>query len=249
MRVNEMNGTSPPIIWRDGNEEIEHAVPQIIELISTTARWVHPETFRALPVWYPENMRGEQLCNSDWSLKRKTKRDMPKIEGNGIAGRTLKAALDVRGKIKNWTVCHIWGYDDPTFAKPGSIVRDRKYYSCVGNMIWLPTPLKGFTDSVGAIKKMLRVCAFHMYGWACEHEESKQDAKQIKSGWIPDGYPSVWPTSTRKILPPGTAAYSPAVQKRIQKRKEILRDLLASPGLHFPKDQVEDVIRFWKIEL
>jgi hypothetical protein len=237
------------ITWRDGVEEIRHAIPQIVELIAATAKWVHPDTFRALPVWYPENARARQLCNAGWSELRFTRTKQPKLEGNGIAGRALKAALDVPRNTNNWTVCHIWGYDDPTFAKAGSIVRDPRFYSCVGNMVWLPTPLKGFTDSVTEIKTMLRICAYHLYDWTCEHEESLDAAKFIRRGKIPNGYPKVWPTRSRRILPPGTAPYSPAIERRIAKRKAKIKELLATRTRHFPREEVVSVLDFWKIKL
>ncbi len=37
----------------DGNEALRSDIPAIVELIERTARWVHPDTFRALPVWAP----------------------------------------------------------------------------------------------------------------------------------------------------------------------------------------------------
>jgi hypothetical protein len=52
--------------------------------------------------------------------------------------RALVAALDVASpNPKNWTVCHIWGYDDPSFAQQSSVVQDPRYFSCVANMVWL----------------------------------------------------------------------------------------------------------------
>ena len=87
-----------------------------------------------------------------------------KFEGNVAALKSLVAALGVASpKPKNWTVCHVWGYDDPSFAKQSSVVQDPRYFSCVANMVWLPTPLKGFTDS----------SVFHdcWFGW-CDVDEA-----------------------------------------------------------------------------
>src|SRR5438128_861691 len=39
------------------------------------------------------------------------------------------------------------------------------------------------------IKNMLRTCAFHLYGWACEDESVKDQAEAIRSGAVPQGYP------------------------------------------------------------
>jgi hypothetical protein len=44
------------------------------------------------------------------------------------------------------------------------------FFSCVGNMVLLPTPLKAFTDTMPEIKSMLRICARNLYGWQCDHE-------------------------------------------------------------------------------
>lgn len=89
-------------------------------------------------------------------------------------------------KPANWTVCHIWGYDDEAFAFQSSIVRYPRYYSCVANMVWLPTPLKGFTDALPKIKTMLITCAFYLYGWACEDESVKEQANAISARVVPE---------------------------------------------------------------
>ena len=96
-----------------------------------------------------------------------SKKGKPKLEENIRAGKALVCALGVRPspKPRTWTVCHIWGYDDDRFATESIIVKDPRYYSCVGNMVWLPTPMKGFTDTVPEIKRMLRTCAYYLYGW------------------------------------------------------------------------------------
>lgn len=84
----------------------------------------------------------------------------PKFEGNIAAAPALIAALGVGSpKPKNWTVCHIWGYDDPGFAQQGSVTRNARYFTCVGNMVWLRTPLKGFVDALPEVKAIFRVCA------------------------------------------------------------------------------------------
>jgi hypothetical protein len=65
-----------------------------------------------------------------------------KFEANVAARQALMAALSVAApKPKGWTVCHIWGYDDERFVSESFIVRNPRYYSCVANMMWLPTPL------------------------------------------------------------------------------------------------------------
>jgi hypothetical protein len=241
----------------DGNAEIAAEVPLVVEIIARTCRWVHPETFRQLPVWCPWTACGRPLCDRAWqrrytNTKRATRQAVEKVEGNVAAIQTLVAALGVaRPRPHNWTVCHVWDYDDPAFASQGSIVRDPRFFSCVANMVWLPTPLKGFTDALPEVKTMLRTCAFHLYGWACEHDSVRDQAQAIRAGVIPTGYPRSWPAPDRPgILPPGTAPFTPAIAAEIRKRKAGLRRMLADMSLtHFPREEVRQVLALWKVEL
>jgi hypothetical protein len=118
-------------------------------------------------------------------------------------------------------------------------------------MIWLPTPMKGFTDALPEIKTLLRTCAFYLYDWSCEHESVRGQADAIRSGAIPDGYPTSWPSPDRpKLLPSGTAPFTPAIADEIRKRKRLIRTMLADSSLtHFPRDEVREVLAFWKIDL
>jgi hypothetical protein len=117
-------------------------------------------------------------------------------------------------------------------------------------MVWLPTPLKGFTDCVPEIKSMLRTCCFYLYNWACEHDDVKEQATKIRSGLIPSGYPNEWPAPGRSCLPPGTAPFTDPVKKAIEKRKTELRRMLTNESLaNFPRKEVMEVLESWKIEL
>jgi len=117
-------------------------------------------------------------------------------------------------------------------------------------MVWLPTPLKGFTDAVPDIRRMLRTCAFYLYGWACEHPDVAPQADEVRSGEIPDEYPVVWPAPGRNAPPPGIAPFSPRVAAAIIKRKQELRGMLDDISLtHFPSKDVREVLEFWKIKL
>ncbi len=241
----------------DGNAEIADKIPLIVEIIARTCRWVHPDTFRQLPVWCPWTARGRPLYDSTWqrrytNTKRTTNVAVEKFEGNVAASKSLVTALGVASpKPRNWTVCHIWGYDDPAFATQGSIVQDPRYYSCIANMVWLPTPLKGFTDALPEIKVMLRTCAFYLYGWACEHESVAAQTQSIRGGSIPDGYPNTWPAPDRpNLLPPGTAPNTPGIRAEIDRRKGNFRAMLADESLtHFPRDEVRKVLEFWKVAI
>jgi hypothetical protein len=236
---------------KDGLSEIEGDIPFVVTIIARTALWVHPETFRALPVWCPDTARGLPVYDARWSRHLVSRKGAPKKEANIRAAGALCEALGLpKRRPKNWTVCHIWGFDDEKFASKSHVVQDRRYYSCVGNMILLPTPLKGFTDVVPLVKEYLRVCAFHMYGWTCEHEVYAAAAEQIKSGKIPAGYPNEWPTSKRRSFPLGTAKFDAGVRSSIAKRKARIKRELEHVGLkHYPREAVCEVLRFWKVDL
>jgi hypothetical protein len=241
----------------DGNDEIATEIPLIVELVARTARWVHPDTFRELPVWCPWTARGRPLYEKTWqhrstNTRRDTGATSEKLEANVNASKALMAALGVASpKPSNWTVCHIWGYDDKAFASQSSIVRNPRYYSCVANMVWLPTPLKGFTDAVPAIKVMLRTCAFHLYGWVCEDKSVREQAAAIRDGVMPRGYPEVWPSVDRPGLhPPGMADFTPTIKDEIRKRRAKIRAMLDDRNLpHFPRKQVCEVLEFWKLDV
>lgn len=241
----------------DGNEALREDIPAVVELIERTSRWVHPSTFKALPVWAPHTARGRPLYDAGWTrrytnTRKSTGTTSEKFEGNVAALKALVTALDVASpRPKNWTVCHIWGYDDPSFAQRSNVVQDPRYFSCVANMVWLPTSLKGFTDTLPEIKAMLRVCAFHLYGWACEHESFEAQALRIRSGWVPAHYPKTWPSPEMPaLLPLGTAPYSDQVQRQVQKRKARIKAALADLGyVAYPKEEVEAVLRFWNVDL
>ncbi len=237
-------------VVRNGLDEIKDAIPQAIALIVRTARWVHPNTFRALPVWYPETARGRPVYDVTWSAPRVNRhREAGRIQTNVKAQDTLVAALGTR-RTRNWTVCHLWGYDDPTFAQRGSVVADPRFYTCPANMIWLSTPLKGFTDSVPEIKTILRTCAFYLYDWACGHDIVAQQTAAIRSGAMPAGYPSEWPSKNNPNPPPGVAPFTDRVSAAIEKRKRELRALVDNEELaFFPRQEVREVLAFWKITL
>lgn len=240
----------------DGNDALRDDVPAVVELIERTARWVHPDTFRALPVWAPHTARGLPLYDATWTRRRTNTKQATgvttdKPEGNIAASDALVSALDAKPRPKNWTVCHIWGYDDPTFSTSGAVVQDPRYFSCVANMIWLPTALKGFTDALPEVKDMLRVCAFHLYGWACEHPSVKERAAVVTGGWEPPGYPLSWPTPSRPgVLPLNTAPYSLRIQAEIRRRKaKIKADLERADWPNYPAERVREVLQFWQVDL
>lgn len=232
----------------DGLTEIEHALPAVLDVIAQTARWVNPMTFKQLPVWCPDTARGAPRFNAAWTERCVSGRGVEKVEENIRAGRALFEALGVIGtKPKNWTVCHIWGYDDEGFIGRSNVVQDPRYYSCIGNMVWLPTPLKGFTDAVPSIKFALRLAAFRQFGWVCEHSDVAAEADRVRGSDTPSFYPDAWKHSASDL--PGTSPYNELIAKRIAKRKMQISHRLKSDHPHYPRAVVEDVLSFWQIDI
>ncbi len=110
----------------------------LVPLIETTCWWVHPNTFREMPVWFPETARRQPMYNADYTrqytnTRKQTGETINKVEPNIHAAKALVRALGIpsRKKPYNWTVCHVWGIDDHTYQRPNTIVQDPHYYSCV----------------------------------------------------------------------------------------------------------------------
>lgn len=79
----------------DGIETLraEIGVKEIASLIERTARWVAPETFELLPVWYPAHARGRPFYKGNWSepqmnTRRSSGASAHKVEGNIYAFET-----------------------------------------------------------------------------------------------------------------------------------------------------------------
>jgi hypothetical protein len=229
----------------DGLEVISQDIPAIVEAIARTARWVHPEIFRALPLWYPEIARAQREWNATYTQQ------FQRRETNVRAQKALFAALGSPVK-PNWAVCHIWGYDDPRFAQQGIIVRNARYYSCVGNMVLVPAPLKGATDTIPEVKRMLRLCAYALYSWVCDHVSVQAEAQAVGNGeWFPNlSYPTIWPRGHKStVLPPGMTKPTKHALGAIDRRKAKLRSLLAGELPQEVREQIQDALAHWKIAL
>ena len=228
---------------------------QIMRLIERTARWVDPETFHLLPLWYPEFARGTYYYNADWSAPRmntnqQTKKTDPKREGNVHASKALTAALGLRsGDRPNWSCCHIWGIDDGKYQAPNVIIQDRKYFSCVANMVLLPSPLKAFTDAMIEVKAMLRICARNLYGWHCDHEEIRKAVALIDSWHDWDAYPASWPKKSGDSQPMGVIKLDKTIRQNAKRRLERIRNDLDGAGEFYPREEVRDTLAHWKITI
>ncbi len=228
---------------------------QIMRLIERTARWVDPATFQLLPLWYPEYARGTYLFNADWSAprmntNRQTKESTRKREGNVSASKALTSALGLRSDDRpNWSCCHIWGVDDDKYQVANLVIQDRRYFSCVANMVLLPSPLKAFTDAMIEVKAMLRICARNLYGWHCDHEELKSAVALIDKWHDWDAYPVSWPRQMNDPFPMGVVQLNDAIRSTAARRREKIRLDLATAGKFYPRAEVKAVLAHWKIEL
>src|SRR6266702_2259452 len=79
----------------------ELQLTEIMRLIERTARWVAPETFRLLPVWFPEYARRVLFYKANWSepqmnKNRETGASEHKREVNNYANAALTQALGHR---------------------------------------------------------------------------------------------------------------------------------------------------------
>jgi len=252
---NQGERNKDPDLLPDGLEALrrELGLADVMRLIERTARWVDPKTFEYLPVWYPEHARRGLFYKASWSepqmnRNRQTGAIIHKFEGNTHANKALTLALGLRAVERpNWSCCHIWGVDDAAYQISNAVVQDRRFFSCVANMVLLPTPLKAFTDVMTEVKMMLRVCALQIYGWSCDHEEVAEIAKLVAewSGW--DAYPESWPKPDRASIPLGMAKFSGRIKEAADRRKAAIRSDLASAGPHYPREEVRKVLDYWKI--
>lgn len=244
---------------RDGLETLrrEFDLKEIAQLIERTALWVNPKSFELLPVWFPEYSRKGLLYKSNWAepqynKNRATGEKVHKREGNVKASRALDFALGFRTKEErpNWSCCHIWGVDDPKFQRTNTVVADNRFYSCVANMVLLPTPLKAFTDSMPEIKSMLRICSTHLYGWRCDHPDVS-DWCEPKSHDIEfwTAYPKSWPAKERARMPMGVRPLNENIRVSANKRKQKIATDLEIAGSHYPRDNVRIALSYWNIKL
>lgn len=227
----------------------------VMRLIEHTARWVDPETFRLLPLWYPEHARRTYFYKKNWSeslmnKNRQTGHTEHKREGNVHANKALTHALGLRSDDRpNWSCCHIWGIDDAQYQEANTIVQDRRYFSCVANMVLLPTPLKAFTDTMLEVKAMLRICARYLYGWHCDHEGAADGLATVE-GWADwSAYPKSWPKADRSSLPMGVTKLDAGIRESAARRLKSIRNDLKNAGDHYPRDEVRKVLAYWKIEI
>lgn len=228
---------------------------EIMSLIERTARWVSPETFQLLPIWYPEYARGAPFYKKNWSepqmnKDRETGVSVHKHEGNIHANEALTLALGLRKKNRpNWSCCHIWGLDDAKYQLSNVVVMDRRYFSCIANMVLLPTPLKAFTDTMPEVKAMLRLCARNLYGWQCDHDCLLEFNANLDKWDRWEAYPESWPRTPNAREPLGVVPLSQAIRSSAERRLATVRKDMERAGSFYPRDAVRAACEHWKIQL
>jgi hypothetical protein len=234
-------------------EELQ--LSEIMRLIERTARWVAPETFRLLPIWFPEYARGVYFYKGNSSQpqlnkSRQTGIAEHKREVNVYANKALTRALGLRSDGRqNWSCCHVWGIDDALYQANNTVVQDRCFYSCVANMVLLPTPLKAFTDAMPDVKAMLRICARNLYGWHCPHESMAKTIADIDAWHDWSSYPASWPRDPGGAPPPGVMQLDDRIRSDAKARLTRIRSDLDQAGPHYPKNEVHAVLAYWHIEI
>lgn len=242
---------------RDGLDILLENIPlvDIMRLIECTVRWVDPKTFRLLPVWFPEYARGEPFYKADWYEKQMntnphTGISSHKHESNRYANKALTEALGLLSRERtNWTFCHIWGVDDPLYQKRNLAVQDRRFYSCVGNMILLPAPLKTFTDVMPDVKIMLRVCARNLYGWYCDHDGLTESLVCVDSRMDWAAYPASWPREPDSRLPLGVVPLNDRIRANASRRLAKIKRDMALSGPYYPRTEVRRALAYWGLEV
>ena len=242
----------------DGTDALmaELSYSEVMRLIERTAKWVDPKTFQMFPVWYPEHARRGLLYKSNWSeplmnTNRQTGVSLHKAEANIYASKALSLALGLgsNGRPKGWTCCHIWGVDDPSYQMANLIVQDPRFFSCVANMVLLPTPLKAFTDTVPEVKSMLRICALNTYGWQCDHEQMDETNKTLRTWKDWGSYPASWPREPQAGVPMGIMPLTAEVKDAAARRWQRIQNDIYNAGQHYPRDSVRNVLDYWGLEI
>lgn len=208
-----------------------------------------------MPIWYPEHARGAFFYKKSWSepqmnKNRQSGQSEHKREGNLYANKALTYALGLRsGDRSNWSCCHIWGKDDALYQETNTVVQDHRFYSCIANMVLLPTPLKAFTDSMQEVKSMLRVCAMNLYGWNCDHEDLAATISAVKAWKDWECYPKSWPRTKNAALPLGVMKLNDGIRQSASRRLTQFGMDLRTAGIHYPRDRVREALAYWKIEI
>lgn len=237
---------------RDGLEVLREqmSLAEIMRLIEKTAMWVSRETFQYLPVWFPEMARRDLMYKQNWSApqlntNRASGESVHKQVANESANKALTWALGMKTKERpNWTCCHIWGVDDPYFQRSNSLVADKRFFSCVGNMVLLPTPLKAFTDAMPEVKAMIRIAAEDYYQWAPQHDDvASTNYRRERCDW--EAFPESWRGVSSINVLPNVVPFNGGIKRKADARLTRVLSDVQSAGQFYPTESVKEVLRYW----
>ena len=138
--------------------------------------------------------------------------------------------------------------EDPLFQQANAVVQDPRFYSCVANMVLLPTPLKAFTDAMPEVKAMLRLCARALYGWQCDREELAATNAALDAWGDWSAYPASWPRRVGDAPPPGVMPLNDAIRADARTRLARIRRDLVEAGPLYPRESVREALAYWRIE-
>lgn len=210
----------------------------IAGLLESCTIWIDPQAFAMLPVWSPYTFRKAPLYKANWT-DRLTNKGVPKLEGNVAAGDAQNKYLGLPSSNKvsrpNWSCCHLWGNDDPKFQSDHAEVNDPRFFTCPANMVLVPSPLKTFTDTIPEVKAALRYVAKRLYSFV---PDGREEPSQNAAGkFLPDA----WKTET----PKGIVKLNATIMSRLETRADELNRLQTEAGLHYPRQSVASVVRYW----
>ena len=166
----------------DGLQLLEMAeretTTDLAALVAAASVWANPKIHDILKangrfgLWYPATRRYRK-----GATERKGQiLDGIRLDDNTYANYALKNALPLGARAYlNYSVCHIW---------PESCYDDR-CYTCIANLVLVPSPLMSITDCHPATQNALRYRAWELYSWY---------PPQATPPYRPDQYPSHWRT-------------------------------------------------------
>jgi hypothetical protein len=241
---------------RDGLEVLREVMSlrEVASLIERTARWVAPDTFKLLPLWFPEHARRAHYFKGNWSepqmnQSRATGTSVHKSEGNVFANKALTLALGLRKRLRpNWACCHIWGVDDASYQLTNVVVADHRFFRAWA--IWYFCPHRSKPSRIRCWMSK-RCCGFahttSMAGGAITEVYLKRMPPST-SGRTGRGIPKAGRghrTKSYNWNSPALAGYTGI--RREASRQDTSRQEHA--GERYPRDRVRDAMEYWKITL
>lgn len=141
----------------DGLVELDQPIARrvLIDLVSKTSYWADKKVFKHLRdknkfgVWYEHVARGRPKG----TVRKKTL-----LDDNTYANYAIKRALAGDHRMfrpRSFRVCHI--YDGKT--------KDHRYYTCIANLVLLPSAIHSLTDHYKPVMDVLKYRAYEYYRW------------------------------------------------------------------------------------